>query len=258
VRAVRPKRLARFGLTMHPAKTAVVAFMQPLSREPSARGTGSFDLLGLTHSWATTRRGYGVIKRTTVGKRLRRFMRAIWTWGRENRHAPRQAQYRTLWLKLRGYYQYSGIRGNGKMLAVVCEHTERAWRYGLSRRSHKGPIRWQTFVDSVHRTLPLPQPRIMHTSEQGQGQQSDAPSGVSPAWCAIGSRFWLPRNRMRETCTSGSVGRAPGNRCLYPEPDCLQPPLRSGFRQRLSAGVAAMTSDVKSWTQLFLGLHAVC
>jgi hypothetical protein len=25
------------------------------------------------------------------------------------------------------------------------------------------------------------------------------------------------RNRMREIFTSGSVGRAPGNRCLYPE-----------------------------------------
>ena len=31
---------------------------------------------------------------------------------------------------------------------------------------------------------------------------------------------------MRETFTSGSVGRAPGNRCLYPEPDCLQRPVR--------------------------------
>ena len=44
---------------------------------------------------------------------------------------------------------------------------------------------------------------------------------------------------MRETFTSGSVGRAPGNRCLYPEPDCLQRPLlrRSGFRQQVKAGV---------------------
>ena len=44
---------------------------------------------------------------------------------------------------------------------------------------------------------------------------------------------------MRETFTSGSVGRAPGNRCLYPEADCLQRPLlrRSRFRQRLSASV---------------------
>jgi hypothetical protein len=44
---------------------------------------------------------------------------------------------------------------------------------------------------------------------------------------------------MRETFTSGSVGRAPGNRCLYPEPDCLQPTLRSGFRQQVSASVVA-------------------
>ena len=31
---------------------------------------------------------------------------------------------------------------------------------------------------------------------------------------------------MRETFTSGSVGRAPGNRCLYPEPDCQKPTVR--------------------------------
>ncbi len=44
---------------------------------------------------------------------------------------------------------------------------------------------------------------------------------------------------MRETFTSGSVGRAPGNRCLYPEPDRLQPPLvpRFGFRRQVSASV---------------------
>jgi hypothetical protein len=42
---------------------------------------------------------------------------------------------------------------------------------------------------------------------------------------------------MRETFTSGSVGRAPGNRCLYPEPDRLQRPLRSRFRRQVSASV---------------------
>jgi group II intron reverse transcriptase/maturase len=162
VMAVLPKRFNRFRLTIHPEKTALIAFKQPPSREPSARGTGSFDFLGFTHYWAKTRRGYWVIKRKTVGKRLRRFMRAIWTWCRENRHAPLQEQYQTLCLKLRGYYQYYGIRGNFKMLEVVYEHTERAWRYWLSRRSHKGHIRWQKFVESVHRKLPLPKPRIMH------------------------------------------------------------------------------------------------
>jgi group II intron reverse transcriptase/maturase len=159
---VLPKRFARFRRTMHPEKTASIAFKPPPSREPSARGTGSFDFLGLTHSWAKTRRGSWVIKRKTVGKRLRRFMRAIWTWCRDNRHAPLQEQYPTLCLKRRGSDQYYGIRGNVKMREVVCEHPERAWRYWLSSRSHTGHIRWQKFGDSVHRKLPLPKPRSIH------------------------------------------------------------------------------------------------
>jgi RNA-directed DNA polymerase len=49
VMAVLPKWFARFRLTMHPEKTALIAFQRPPSREPSARGTRSFDFLGLTH-----------------------------------------------------------------------------------------------------------------------------------------------------------------------------------------------------------------
>jgi hypothetical protein len=162
VMAVLPKRFNRFKLTMHPEKTALIAFKRPPSREASARGPGSFDVLGLTHYWAKTRRGDWVIKRKTVGKRLRRCMQAIGIWCRDNRHAPWQEQYRTLGAKLRGYDHYDGICGNFTKLAVVCEHTERAGRYWLSRRSHTGHIRWQKFVAFLQKQLALPKPRIMH------------------------------------------------------------------------------------------------
>jgi group II intron reverse transcriptase/maturase len=162
VMAVLPKRFNRFSLTIHPEKTALIAFKRPPSRDQSTGGTGTVDFLGFTHYWAKTRRGYWVMKRKTVGKRLRRFMKESWTWCRDNRHAPLNEQYRDLCLKLRGYYQYYGIRGNFKMLEVVFEHTERAWQYWLSRRSHKGHINWQKFVESIDRKLPLPKPRIMH------------------------------------------------------------------------------------------------
>jgi RNA-directed DNA polymerase len=179
---VLPKRFNRFSLTMHPEKTVVMAFKKPPSREPSARGTGTFDFLGFLHYGAKTRRGDWVIKRKTVRKRLRRCRKAIWTWCHENRHAPVQEQDRTLCSKRRGSYQYYGIRGNFKRREAVCEQTERAWRYWLSRRSHTGHINWQKCVDALRNTLPLPKPRIMHHISRCQGQQSDAPNGVSPVW----------------------------------------------------------------------------
>ena len=92
---VLPKRFTRFRLTMHPEQTALIAFKRPPSRNQSAGGTGTFDFLGFTPYWGKTRQGYGVIKRKTVGKRLRRFMKESWTWCRENRHAPLQEPYRT-------------------------------------------------------------------------------------------------------------------------------------------------------------------
>ena len=159
---VLPKRFTRFRLTIHPEKTALIAFQRPPSRDPSAGGTGTFDFLGFTHYGAKTRQGYWVIKRKTIGKRLRRFMKESGSWCREHRHAPLQAQYRTLGSKLRGYYQYYGIRGNCKMLEVVFEHTERAWHYWLSTRSHTGHINWQKFEGFLRQKLPLPKPRIIH------------------------------------------------------------------------------------------------
>src|SRR4029450_2940488 len=159
---VLPKRFQRCGLTIHPEKTVLRAFQRPPNRAPSARGKGTCDFLGFPHSWATTRRGYWVIKRKTVGKRLRQCMKGIGTWCREHRPAPLNEQYRALCANLRGHYQYYGIRGNFKMLEAVFEYTERAWQYWLSRRSYKGHLNWQKFVDSVHRKLPLPKPRIMH------------------------------------------------------------------------------------------------
>ena len=103
---VLPKRCNRFRLTMHPEKTVWIACKKPPRREQSAGGKGSFDFLGFTHYWAKTRRGYWVIKRKTLGKRLRRFRKAIGTWCRENRHEPLQEQYRMVGTKLRGYDQY--------------------------------------------------------------------------------------------------------------------------------------------------------
>jgi RNA-directed DNA polymerase len=46
--AVLPKRLARFGRTLHPTKTALVSFRKPTGHTPAGRGNGTVDFLGFT------------------------------------------------------------------------------------------------------------------------------------------------------------------------------------------------------------------
>jgi RNA-directed DNA polymerase len=159
--AVLPKRVARFGLTIHPTKTVLVTFRRPVSHAESDTGNGTFELLGFTHYWTKSRRGSWVIKRKTASKRLRRTMKALWQWCRDQRHTPLTVQHRILCQKLRGHYQYYGIRGNYPRLEQLYEHAGHAWRYWLSRRSHKSAIPWEKF-DRLHVRFPLPAPRILH------------------------------------------------------------------------------------------------
>ena len=119
IMAVWPKRFARFGLTIHPTKTALVSFRNGTGHTPAGMGNGTFDFLGFTHDWTQSRQGSWVIKRRTARKRLRRTKQALWRWCRTNRHAPLKDQYQMLSLKLRGHFQYNGIRGNFRLLAVI-------------------------------------------------------------------------------------------------------------------------------------------
>jgi len=160
IMAVLPKRFARFGLSIHPEKTTLIAFRQPDTRKGPAHGNGTFDFLGLTHYWTQSRRGFWVIKRRTARKRLRRTKKALWRWCRTNRHAPLTYQYQMLCLKLRGHFRYYGIRGNFRLLAEVLRFAEQAWRYWLSRRSSKSAIGWEKFQPRLE-TYVLPTPKIV-------------------------------------------------------------------------------------------------
>jgi RNA-directed DNA polymerase len=159
--AVLPKRFARFGLSLHPEKTVVIRIRQPRTRRGSGDGNGTFDFLGLTHYWTPSRRGYWVIKRSTARKRLRRPQKSLWRWCRSHRHLPLKDQYRMLCQKLSGHYQYDGIQGNSRLLSEVWLHAEEAWRYWLSRRSHKSAISWEKF-QKLKAVFVLPPPNIVH------------------------------------------------------------------------------------------------
>jgi RNA-directed DNA polymerase len=161
IMAVLPKRFARFGLSIHPEKTVMIEFRKPRTHQGSADGNGTFDFLGVTHYWTKSRRGYWVIKRKTARKRLCRTKKSLWQWCRANRHLPLKVQYRRLCQKLQGHFQYYGIRGNYRLLDEVRQHAEEAWRYWLSRRSHKSAISWGKF-QKLKAVFGLPRPKIVH------------------------------------------------------------------------------------------------
>jgi RNA-directed DNA polymerase len=162
VMAVLPKRVGRYALTIHPTKTKLVDFRPPTKQQKVVEEDHTFNFLGFTHYWAKSRRGIWVIKRKTMRKRLTRFVKRIWQWCRQTRHERICDQYQALCRKLRGYYQYFGIRCNYKALQRVYEYAQKAWRYWLRRRSHKGKVNWEQFVRAILTKFSLPKPRIIH------------------------------------------------------------------------------------------------
>jgi RNA-directed DNA polymerase len=157
-----PKRFARYGLTIHPQKTALIAFRKPPFCQEGAKGKGTFEFLGFTHYWTKSRRGYWAIKRRTAKKRLRRTVQALWQWCRSQRHRKVREQYQVLCQKLRGHYQYYGIRGNYRLPEEVFQQAERAWRYWMSRRGQKGTLTGDK-IERWRAQFPLPVPRITHS-----------------------------------------------------------------------------------------------
>jgi group II intron reverse transcriptase/maturase len=157
---VLPKRFKRFGLKIHPEKSRMVQFSRPYWKQ--GKGTGSFAFLGFTHYWAKTLSGGWTIKRKTLGKRLSRFLIGIGQWCKENLHESIGEQYQILSAKLRGHYQYYGIRGNYKMLEIAHQRTRVLWKQWLGRRNSKDRMSWEKFMARVQQQFALPLPRIIH------------------------------------------------------------------------------------------------
>jgi len=160
---VLPKRFARYGLTLHPEKTRLVAF----GREAlaSANRTGmhadTFDFLGLTHKRACSRRGKLIVHVKTMKKRLRRSLTRVAEWCREHRHEPVGKQQAALNAKLQGHYQYYGRPTNYRSLWQFYRGVRCSWKKWLGRRSRGRTLTWERYAQILQRH-PLLRPRIAH------------------------------------------------------------------------------------------------
>lgn len=161
---VLPKRFAKFGLTLHPEKTRLIAFGRFAQGEAKKRGKkkpDTFDFLGFTHICARSRQGKFTVHVKTIDKRLRRGLKSTADWCKQHRHDPVSEQQKTLNAKLRGHYQYYGRRTNHASTRRFYREVCGIWRKWLNRRTRGNPLTWEKFYE-VLRQNPLLTPRIMH------------------------------------------------------------------------------------------------
>jgi len=168
VKEVLTKRFSRFGLTLHPEKTRLVEFGRYAAGNAKKQGKKpqTFDFLGFTHMGARSRKGKFTVHVKTIGKRLRRGLKAITEWCQKHRHEPVAAQQKTLNAKLRGHYQYYGRPTNCRSLRQFYRGARRIWREWLSRRTRGRWLTWERY-DHILRQHPLLLPRIMHSWRTG-------------------------------------------------------------------------------------------
>ncbi len=155
---VVPRRLARFGLALHPDKTRLLRFGKPGSSS-SGKGPGTFDFLGFTFYWAKGRGSRWVMLCKTQCARYRRAVVAVHQWCRQYRHWAVANQHKALTRRVQGHINYYGVSGNSRSLLCYVRQVERAWVKWLRRRSQRTRLTWERFAE-LKKRFPLPRPRI--------------------------------------------------------------------------------------------------
>lgn len=160
VKEVLTKRFSRFGLTLHPEKTRLVEFGRYAARNAKKQGKKpqTFDFLGFTHMCARSRKGKFTVHVKTIGKRLRRGLKAIAEWCQRHRHEPVDAQQQTLNAK---HYQYYGRPRTTVVSSSFYRSVRRIWKEWLGRRTRGRWLTWDRY-DQILRQHPLLLPRITH------------------------------------------------------------------------------------------------
>ena len=157
------ERMSRFSLELHAGKTRLIEFGRYAAGNRKRRGEGkpeTFDFLGFKHMCCKDRRGWYIVRRHTIGQRLRAKLKSMNIELKRRRHQKLAEQRQWLSSVLRGYFQYYGVPRNTQALNVFYQGVLWHWWRALRRRSHKHRLPWKRFYRLARQRLP--QPRVFH------------------------------------------------------------------------------------------------
>lgn len=147
-------RLEKFGLQLAADKTRVLRFSR--SNQP---GSTRFDFLGFEFRWDRDRAGKPHVVRRTARKKLRNSIATFTQWCRQNRNVRLKLLFPQLNRKLRGYYNYYGVKGNAGGLQEFHRRAMEILLKWLNRRSQRRSFNWHGFNDLLQH-FQVPPPRI--------------------------------------------------------------------------------------------------
>ena len=78
----------------------------------------------------------------TARKKFRNSIKRVAEWCKQNRHRRVREQFRLLNAKLRGYYNYYGVRGNFDSLNEFYQLVQQLHLKWLNRRSQRRSYTW--------------------------------------------------------------------------------------------------------------------
>lgn len=155
------KRFSKFGLELAKEKTNLIKF----SRFSKDRN-GSFDFLGFTYNWRTSRKGKDIIVRTTSKKKFKASISKIKQWIKANRNVRLRKLIDLLNIKLKGYYNYYGMVGNSVMLIKTDMVVKKLLYKWMNRRSQRRSFNWIEFNEKLKKNYPIQKPFIESLNEQ--------------------------------------------------------------------------------------------
>jgi group II intron reverse transcriptase/maturase len=157
------ERLRRFGLELHAEKTRLIEFGRYAIRDRRRRGDGkpeTFDFLGFTHICSKDRKGWFIVRRHTMRRRMVAKLKTIKIALKRRRHEKVDEVRRWVSAVLRGHFQYYGVPRNTRALGAFYKQVLWYWWRALRRRSQKHNLPWRRFCRNAKRHLP--QPRVTH------------------------------------------------------------------------------------------------
>ena len=150
---VLPERLAKFGLEVAAEKTNIIQF--------DKKSKHRFEFLGFEIYWGKGRWGRQVLKRRTSRTKYRAALANFKAWCKDHCRLPKVLLFAKLNRKLRGYWNYYGIRGNSESMNDYFYHIKHILLKWLNRRSQKKSYNWTGFR-ALLKDFPLVAPRICH------------------------------------------------------------------------------------------------